>query len=126
MATIACIGWGSLIWDSRGLPVDGKWFEDGPLVRVEFVRQSSDRRITLVLESMAPPTRALWTILRSREIDDAKASLQTREGCGPTGVDAWSPGASEPHNVIALPEWARARGIEVCRVDGIAPEVRRS
>lgn len=47
---IACIGWGSLIWDRRNLDVDGVWRVDGPMLPVEFARQSGDGRVTLVLE----------------------------------------------------------------------------
>jgi hypothetical protein len=48
---IACIGRCSLIWDVRNLDVDGNW-RDGPLLPVEFARQSSNRRITLVLSTL--------------------------------------------------------------------------
>lgn len=109
---IACIGWGSLIWNPGDLLIRRPWLEDGPLVRVEFVRESANRRITLVLEGTAPPTRALWAVFDCDDTSAAKASLQAREGCRPGGVKAWSTGEAEPRDVMGLAEWARAREIE--------------
>ena len=37
---IACLGWGSVIWDPRALPIQREWFKDGPFAPVEFTRQS--------------------------------------------------------------------------------------
>ena len=45
---IVCLGWGSLIWRPGDLPV-GDWRDDGPEIKVEFVRESTDHRLTLVL-----------------------------------------------------------------------------
>jgi hypothetical protein len=66
---IACLGWGSLVWDPRELPVRGTWLTNGPFLPIEFARESSDGRITLVL---VPDTiavaQSLWasmSIIRS-------------------------------------------------------------
>lgn len=51
--TLACIGYGSLIWSPRDLSNHLKhgdrWFGDGPALPVEFARESDRRRITLVI-----------------------------------------------------------------------------
>ena len=58
---IGTVGWGSLIWDSRGLPTRGVWFDDGPLLPIEFARESSNGRITLVICDISYRVRACWT-----------------------------------------------------------------
>jgi hypothetical protein len=39
-----CLGWGSLIWDPRELPIAVEWQTNGPLLAVEFARQSKKGR----------------------------------------------------------------------------------
>lgn len=80
---IACIGWGSLVWDPRTLPCAEEWRNDGPLLPVEFARESGDkpetRRITLVICDGAQPVPTCWTQLRADIIDDARKALAVRE-----------------------------------------------
>lgn len=38
MSVIACLGWESLIEDPQELPVKEPWHANGPLIRVESLR----------------------------------------------------------------------------------------
>lgn len=77
---IACIGWGSLIWRPERLQIQNHWFEDGPILPIEFTRISNDNRVTLIIDTKAKPIRTLWTFMTCNNIDEAKKSLIEREG----------------------------------------------
>jgi hypothetical protein len=79
---IACLGWGSLVWQPRELKIQNKWFSDGPLLPIEFTRKSDkgEGRITLIIDIKAMPVRSLWALMTicilpeiySRRINEAK------------------------------------------------------
>jgi hypothetical protein len=109
---IACLGWGSLVWDPRELPVRHQWFADGPLLPIEFARKSRDDRATLVLLPKAPFVRSLWALMSVSELQAAKEALADREGM--TGdnktkhIGHWSPHAHSAGVGLELIEkWAR-------------------
>lgn len=116
MSLIACLGWGSLVWDPRELPIHREWFTDGPFVRAEFLRQSMDGRITLVLDASASPVRSLWAVMDTSDIVAAKDALQKRESIGKENssrhIGSWYRGDETPALVVELPEWAESRGVD--------------
>lgn len=115
MTIIACLGWGSLIWNPEALPIRREWFGDGPFVRAEFLRKSKNGRVTLVLHESAPPVRSLWAVMDTADLATAKAELAAREGIKNNAVadiGTWSKGQGEPSLVLSLATWAAARGVE--------------
>jgi hypothetical protein len=111
--TIVCLGWGSLIWDPRELPIQRKWFDDGPFMRIEFARQSSDDRITLVMEENAAPVRTLWAVMDATDLGTAKEALRQREGKPPKDhIGHWSHGDASPAPIPSLAHWANAHGVD--------------
>jgi hypothetical protein len=114
---IACISWGSLVWDPRDLPIRGTWCSDGPLLPVEFLRQSQDGRITLVLSQNAPCVRTLWCLMSITSLDEAIQSLRKREGIPQRNEDRhigyWSnTNRSSPNIDNTIIHWAYSMGIE--------------
>jgi hypothetical protein len=117
VGSIVCIAWGSLVWDSRELPC-GPWHDDGPSLPVEFVRESSNRRITLVIHLDAPRFQTLWSVLDVPDLRSAMDKLGAREydRAGPKWIEknigVWngSDGSSRGREAHTIAAWARPRG----------------
>ena len=126
--TIACLGWGSLVWAPRTLPIRRHWFDDGPLVRVEFLRKSNDGRITLVLDEGATTVRALWAIMETTDINEAREHLRAREGCGRLDdIGFWVRGSPWTSSVVLeLPKWAEARAVNGAVWTALPPRFREA
>lgn len=136
--TIACLGWGSLIWDPRNLRIRGKWFTDGPLLPIEFCRQSKNGRITLVIADSKPRIRTLWAILTTHDLDEAIEQLRVREGIGQSKVDTWIGKwlKGEPNTGVDahISQWAEAIDLDAVLwtalpprfndKDGLVPEAK--
>ena len=149
---IVCLGWGSLVWRLGGLPVErfsgpsrppwarcikegddiGDWQCDGPTVLVEFMRQSSKDRLTLVLHKQGTPVTSFWARMTVHDLDKAKEYLATREGRTPlTNIHHWPKEDDDPETIPDLRSWASNRDIdrviwtglppEFCGLKGIAP-----
>ena len=109
---IACLGWGSLVWDPRELPVRGKWFRDGPFLPIEFARESDDGRMTLVFVSDTfPLVRSLWALMSTTNLARAREALRSREGVLKKNAERhiahWSGGKVESPVVRRIAEWSK-------------------
>jgi hypothetical protein len=115
MTRIACLGWGSLIWDPRKLLVSPSWENDGPQVHVEFLRISDSRegRMTLVLDESAEPVTSLWAQMTTTDLSAARESLRARERVPKSNmtrdIDVWRRGDPSPPLIPNLSEWAEAK-----------------
>jgi hypothetical protein len=116
---IACLGWGSLVWNPGDLPICGDWRLDGPALPIEFARQSSDGRMTLVITDGAIPTTVFWSELKAKSPDEARKVLGAREGVPRANVSSaiglWETAAS-PADAVArvIADWAVA-----AKLDGV-------
>jgi hypothetical protein len=114
--TIACIGWGSLKWDPRTLPVKGEWFTDGPQLPLEFARKSKNGRITLVIAEGREPCPALWCELGVSTIEEAITALAFREEITVLPrIGRWTPSEGyEPQTPASktIAMWAASRGLD--------------
>lgn len=88
---IACLGWGSLVWNPEELQIQREWFNDGPIIPIEFTRQSENGRITLVIDNLSKPVRSLWALMTTENINDSINSLKEREGTTISNIHHISP-----------------------------------
>lgn len=109
---IACLGWGSLVWDPFTLPIRGKWFEDGPLIQVEFARVSEDGRLTLVLTEKGTYARSLWSLLDVQKPEEAREALRVREGAPDDKyIHFWLNQPKNDSDSDTIERWANNLGI---------------
>jgi hypothetical protein len=96
------------------LSLKSPWHQDGPLIRVKFLRKSARERITLVLDPDAPEVRSLWAVMEPTKIEAAAEALRAREEV-PTeyaqeNIGRWTNGSPSPASIPDLSEWARTHG----------------
>lgn len=122
---IACLGWGSLIWDPRALPIRREWFKDGPLAPVEFTRRSSGGRITLVIDPSAKLMRVLWALMLPTDLQVAREALCDRENIKREDalslIGSWQLRDKAPQNIPNLPQWAEDRGLDAVIWTALGP-----
>jgi hypothetical protein len=77
----AIIGWGSLVWNLKGLGIVGDWINQGPKLKIEFSRLSKDGRLTLVIDPNDGVEVSTYFSRSIRtDLGDVIADLRDREG----------------------------------------------
>lgn len=117
MSLVACLGWGSLVWNPQSLPIQRYWFDDGPFLPIEFARQSRDGRITLVICNNAKPQRSLWAAMDCNTIREACEALREREGIKKENIErhigCWPNESLATSEVLpGISNWAQQKAIE--------------
>ena len=126
---IACLGWGSLIWNPQKFEKQLKakdWNSDGPLAPIEFARQSNNGRITLVIEPTAVPVKLLWNIMTTTDLKSARDALGDREGIHPSQweslIGTWERGNQEPELIQNLSQWATKQDLDAVVWTALGPK----
>ncbi len=118
---IACLGWGSLVWKYGALPVAGEWQTDGPLLPVEFCRESDGGELATALCMNVPPVPVLWAWLRTETLSLACEALREREGIPDERCDGIGSLLITGRHTGVLTAWAVERGIEALIWTGLPP-----
>jgi len=111
---IACIAWGSLIWEPRELKLASEWRPGGPLLPIEFVRDSDDSdELAVVMHEAAPPMPTYWALLDTNDIDAAREMLRQREKIRPE-YPQWVGSIPNPCGPVdeRVAEWLRTRELD--------------
>ncbi|MFH1555499.1 MAG: hypothetical protein ABII76_11615 [Pseudomonadota bacterium] len=130
--TVACLGWGSLVWKPEDLPLRGEWTNDGPFLPIEFARESNRRRITLVVVDGPEMVQSLWAPMAASTLEAAKGELAKREGITDENIVysiGWWDRASGQHHgrssaIVAA--WAAERNLDAVVWTNLKPGFRAS
>lgn len=119
---IACLAWGSLVWNQQGLQIETDWFKDGPAVPVEFARQSGGHRLTLVLGKDFQLVTSLWAWMRMSDLDEAIEDLRDRESTATHRIGVWCTGEDKPELIPSLDAWAQKIGADAVIWTALPPK----
>lgn len=122
---VACLGWGSLVWCPKDLPIVEPWYKDGPLLPIEFARQSQDGRLTLVITDGATPVNCLWSYIIATKPDDARKTLAKREDTSEKNIGLWQRDSSECFSYKeVIKNWATKKEIDALVWTALPPKFK--
>ncbi len=92
---------------------------------IEFTRQSSDGRMTLIIEPAAASLKVLWALMVPRDLAVAASALCKRKGIADkncsSGIGSWKSGDSAPRDIADMPLWAEAHEVDAVVWTALGP-----
>lgn len=77
---IGVLAWGSLVWAQGDLRTDSRWHNNGPVLPLEFARESTGPRVTLVIvDGYEHLSTTYWAVSSEPAVDLAGSNLRARE-----------------------------------------------
>jgi hypothetical protein len=119
--TVACLAWGSLEWKPGSLKVQLPWRADGPILPVEYVRQSAKNHLTLVLTGSGTAVPTLWAPMTTNSVAGAVESLKVRERTKSENIGRWPIRDQYPFS-DAISEWAQQKNVEAVVWTALPPK----
>ncbi|MBB3220133.1 hypothetical protein [Pseudoduganella umbonata] len=122
---IVCIAWGSLLWKPGPLKLASGWHPGGPLLPLEFARDSDDSaELALVLCPGVPLVPTYWAYVDAPDLDTARAMLAAREKITPGHPESIGSipaidGAPVQQEIAA---WLRGRRIDAAIWTALPPK----
>jgi len=114
---IAVIAWGSLLWKPGPLKLASGWHPGGPLLPLEFVRNSEDTpELALALCERAGLSPSYWAYLDTQDLASARTMLREREKIDPARPE-WIGTLSASHGATSavaerIDAWRLQQGID--------------
>lgn len=109
---IACLGWGSLIWNPGELSLASEWQTDGPMLPIEFSRVGDGGELATAICLNAPPCQVLWAPLSFQSLSDAVSALRRRERIPVDREDGVGVFSINSLTVGVLGKWAAERQLD--------------
>ena len=135
---IAILGWGSLIKEPGGLPIETEWHPDGPSLWIEFSRISTKGPragcLTLVIdERRGSEITTLYVLSTRTDLPQAIADLQQRERANPDDIGFCDVAAGRyapialgrhPKSCERIRTWARPKGFDAVIWTALPPRFK--
>ena len=116
------------MWKTHPLKLKSSWYEDGPLLPIEFARVGDGGELSTALCEGARLQKVWWAELAATNLDEAREQLRRREEIDPAHpewIGSW-PAPAQGTAAVEIGRWARTVQIDAVvwtalppRVDGV-------